>query len=229
MQDLRNVKGGVILMNKKVIIASLMFALLVPLAFGQELDLGLKGGLAFPFYLGADYGDELDAKGFNTQAMVTFTGGAFLTWEIIDFLALQPEVLFTVAGSSIGTGETREVLKSYYIEIPVLLKGVFNFGDMGGISVYTGPDLLIKVTDIERFNENGDSIETFDQDIFNPLVFNMVFGIDYNVVLGPGRVFLDLRYNLGITPVYNGDQVSANAYRQNMVQVYLGYAMRLGM
>jgi hypothetical protein len=213
-------------MTNKIIFLSIALALLTPLAFSQGINAGIKLGVDFPFFLGDDYNAERDTKGYDTKFMASFTGGAFLTWEVFDFLALQPEVLYTMAGGSIGSGDTREVTKIGYIEIPLLVKGTIDTG-FGKLGVYVAPDLQIKVGDATRVDQNGDTIEDLDQDTFNTAVFNLVFGVDFDFPIGPGSLMLDIRYNLGITPIYNGDKLSTNRYRQNGIQLYLGYGIRI--
>lgn len=212
--------------KKIIIITSLLFIASFPLAFSQELDLGIKGGVDFPFFTGNSYDEELAAKNLSTQFMYGFTGGAFLTIEGLNFLALQPELLFTMAGSAIGAGGAREVLRTFYMEVPVLVKGVVNLG-FGQISLYAGPNFLFKIGNFDRVDQNGTVIQTFNQDVFNNILFNLVIGADFNVLLGPGRLFIDARYNWGMTPVFNSTQVIANDYFQNMIQVFIGYGVRL--
>ena len=212
--------------TKNIFIAGLLLFLAFPPAFSQEINLGLKGGIDFPFFTGTSYDDEVAAKNLTTQFMYGFTGGAFLTIEGLNFLALQPEVLFTMAGSAIGSGGAREVLRTFFLEIPVLVKGMIDLG-IGQLSIYAGPDFLFKLGDFNRVDQNGIVIQTFNQALFNNFLLNAVFGLDFSVLLGPGRIFLDARYNWGLTPIFNSNKVAANDYLQNMVQVFIGYGVRL--
>ena len=120
---------------------------------GKKFHFGAKVGIS----LADVYGDDVDAVmaaisplGVVKEMRVGFTGGLFMTYAPIDWIVIQPELLYTQKGSKlkgtwpvIGTGEA--TLKLDYIEIPVLVKLRLPLGGFKP-NIFAGPSFSFNVT-----------------------------------------------------------------------------------
>jgi hypothetical protein len=131
-----------------------------------------------------------------------------------------------MAGSAIGNATAGQVLHTSYIQIPLLLKGLSDLG-FGQVGLFVGPEIFIKAGNFYRTDQNGKTAVSLDQALFNSVFLGLVLGVDLNIELGPGRLFIDTRFNWGINSVYNQHLRAANDFKQDIVQVFLGYGFRL--
>ena len=154
-----------------------------------------------------DPGDVIDTR-------TDFVGGAFVSFPIGDFFAIQPEVLYSRKGAKLSeTGEDVDLeVKVDYVEIPVLL--VARLMDQNSSArpiVYAGPAVSFETqckiegsvegvsasVDCNRLSEVGadEDIETKGTD------FGLVFGGGVEFNAGSAGIIVEGRYNVGLVNI----------------------------
>jgi len=210
----------------------LTFALL---AFGytglraqsENSEVGLKGGANFSNF----YSNEVD----DQDLRIGIQGGLFFKAAITDFLAIQPEILYTQKGSTIKydnflTGNAEFTSKLNYVELPIM--GVLNITD--NLNIHAGPYFAYLVNvNIDNKAENSafDFAEDLNEDDFNRL--------DYGVGVGVGFEFEVLRfgarYNYGMAEVgkeqsfsLDGSEVTSDQFKDlknSTFSLYIGLSL----
>ena len=202
-----------------------ILAILPSAAFGLDLTLGVKGGGALPFYSGSFYKDILlTAAGRETELRFGYSAGIFADIGILDFLAVQPEVLYSSLGGNYGDSSETWKERATVIEIPVLLKVRFMLGGLQ-FSPFAGPDLLIPIGEWsqKRIDDSTGDVTlsgTFNMNDIRNLIIGVVAGAGLSIPLGGISVSVDARYHFGLqsmyTEAFNWD------VKQNAVQVLVG-------
>ncbi|UCD85095.1 MAG: PorT family protein [Deltaproteobacteria bacterium] len=198
----------------------------------EGLSVGIKAGLNL-----ADlYGDDVDAfsvhrvlPSVNDMKKETKTGasfGAFVTYDINDFFAVQPELLYSMKGarwkgvwveSMSGNVTYEQTMSLNYLEIPLLAKVSIPIGENFKYNILIGPALGI-ITSAKLKHEITGVSEYFKQmledigvstsgeediDHAKSIEFGLVFGGGVDFKLGPGKVIIDARYTLGLTNIFS--------------------------
>jgi len=175
--------------------------LLIPLlccfsvaANAQIPHFGAKIGLNFANVSGTE-ADELQGHGTRTGLVL----GAFMEYDFIPVLGIQPEVLYSQKGTS-GTMEGASYTMAVnYIEIPVLLKVNMPLapGTPVKVDLYAGPDFAFNVAATTEASMGGNTSTQDMSDVTNSFDFNLAFGGGLGFNVGPTTLGFDLRYSLG--------------------------------
>lgn len=193
----------------------------------EHSEVGLKGGLNFSNF----YSEEVDDQNIRTS----FHAGMYFKAALNQFLAIQPELLYSRKGSTTqydnvltGDGEISNNLD--YLELPVL--GVFNLTD--NINVHAGPYfayLMSATLENESENRNFNFVEDLNEEDFERL--------DYGIAAGVGFEFetlrFGLRYNYGLSDIgksqtytLNGSEYQSDQFkntRNSTLSIYLGLSL----
>ncbi len=182
------------IMKTKLSILTCLFLLLtVNLSAQDESEWGVKGGINFSNY----YSDEIDDQNMR----IGYNLGLFFKAQVLDFLAIQPEVLYSTRGATTKydnfiTGEAEFTQQLNYLEVPVL--GVLNLSD--NLNIHAGPYaayLMQASVENKADNSSFNFIEDLDESDFNRL--------DYGIAVGAGLEFdilrFGARYNLGLSEI----------------------------
>lgn len=185
-------KRRVMKLFAKLIVLSLVVTLVLALPASARIGYGVKGGLSFATFSGAD------SKGYNTQT--GFVGGAYLKLNIARNLAIQPEVLFSQKGSS-GSVRTlsttiKRDFKIDYIEIPLLLRYTIATEGTATPFVYAGPSIGFITKAKVTFEALGES-STLNMANEKTSDFCVVFGGGVELDAGSMDVFIDARFSVG--------------------------------
>ncbi len=164
---------------------------------------GIKGGANFSNL----YTEDVD----DTNVLTSFNAGIYTTFPITDFIAIQPEFLFSQKGSELvynnafASGTAK--FKLNYIEVPVLLK--INLAK--NFNVHAGPYFAYLV-DAQITNEtDGGSFDfenNYDNDDFNKFDAGLAAGIGIDL----DKVGIGLRYNYGLATVGKERTVAGQTY-----------------
>ncbi|HEX8017209.1 MAG TPA: porin family protein [Flavobacterium sp.] len=175
-------------------------------------EFGIKGGLNMSNLYTDDADDENVLFGFNA--------GVYATLPVSDFVAIQPELLFTTRGSELEYNnaliEGNAKFKLNYIELPLLVRinltKNFNI-HAGGYASYL---VSSKVTGDGSFNFE----EEFDTDNFNKFDAGLAagVGVDFN------PISIGLRYNYGLTTIVKDGDDSSDLKNSNL-SLYLSYKL----
>jgi hypothetical protein len=181
-------------------------------------EFGVKGG----FNMSNLYNDDAD----DENILYGFNAGVYATLPISDFIAIQPEILFTTKGSeleynnAITTGNTKFRLN--YIEVPLLVRVNItkNFNvHAGGYASYL---VSSKVT--------GDGDFDFDEDIDTDDLNKFDAGLSAGVGVDFSPVSIGLRYNYGLTTIGKERTVAGTTYtfpdaKNSNLTLYLSYKL----
>ena len=133
--------------------------------------------------------------------------GGFAHIHVTPAFSLQPEVYYSNQGAKYGS-DSKTILN--YVNIPVLLQ--YNFDN--GFRVQGGPQLGILT---EAKSKNG-SVEVDMSDNTKSIDFSIPLGVSY---LGYSGFGADVRYNIGITNVFENSQT----YRNSVLQFGIFYLL----
>ena len=161
----------------------------------------------------------------DNNVLTSFNAGVYAMLPITDFVAIQPEVLYSRKGSELtydnafATGKAK--FKLNYIEVPILVKANLT----KNVSVHAGPYFAYLV-DAQVTNESsGGSLnfeDTYNNDDFNKFDAGLSAGIGFDFE----SVGIGARYNYGLTTVGKERTVAGATYtvpdgKNSNVSVYM--------
>ena len=181
-------------------------------------EFGVKGGFNMSNLYSNDANDDNVLYGFNA--------GVYATLPVSDFIAIQPEILFTTKGAELdynnafATGNAKFRLN--YIEVPLLVRVNItkNFNvHAGGYASYL---VSSKVT--------GDGDINFDQEINTDDLNKFDAGLSAGVGVDFNPVSIGLRYNYGLTTVGKERTLAGTTYtfpdaKNSNLTLYLSYKL----
>lgn len=173
------------------IVLILLAGFIFNVAAQNDLKFGAKVGLNFANESGKDV-----PPGAGTKTGLII--GGFMTWNFVPMFGLQPEVLYSMKGTSGTIQGVSYTLSLNYIEIPALLKFYIPLaqGSPVGVNIYAGPDFAFNVASSLETTFNGQTQTTDEKDITNGFDFNIMFGGGVNFNVGPTILGVELRYSL---------------------------------
>ncbi|MES1215422.1 MAG: porin family protein [Bacteroidota bacterium] len=121
----------------------------------------------------------------ESNTLVGFHVGGFVSFQLGKSFAIQPEVLFSTQGAKYDDASIKN-FKANYLNIPVLAQ----IRMPGGLYLETGPQAGILLT-AERDNQTV-------KELYNSLDWSWAFGLGLRSKMGLG---FSARYNLGLTKV----------------------------
>lgn len=193
---------------RKIVLTSILFASLIFSANAQvpDVKLGAKGGVNFSNITSSD----MDSKtGFHI--------GVLAEMFLSEKFSIQPEILYSTQGAELKGDYTSAKYNLEYVSVPVMAK----YHLVDGLNIQVGPQFsfLSKAEakgEIDGFGSGTvdikDSTESFD--------FGVNFGIGYEFAAG---VFVDARYNLGLSKVNKESLPNIDDGKNSVFQVSLGY------
>ncbi len=227
---------------KKIMIFLMILSLVFigTLSAQGNLGFGVKGGLNMAKLTFEDTDVDVD-KGFKLGP----TFGGFVTYNLNDKLAIQPELLYTVKGGShevsesvVGGGydvvwDGKDNLKLNWLDIPILV--VFNPYDK--IKIFAGPflevflsgksDFEVTLTGTfegETFSESESGSEDIESDEINSPGFGLIFGGAYMLA---NNLEIEARYALGLTSMINDEDEELDESMKNSgIQVLVNYYLK---
>lgn len=173
---------------------ALPLALLVAAPLHAQTTIGVKGGINI-----ANVSTNITDIEELVDSKTGFVGGAFATFGLGSLFAVQPELLYSQKGFQAEESGLTAELGTNYFEVPVLLKAGFDLA-MFRPAIYAGPVLSVETGC--TFSLQGVSADCDVGDEFSDRKkseWGAVFGADFGLALGSLVVFLDARYQLGLT------------------------------
>jgi hypothetical protein len=229
---------------KKWILLGLLLLSGPSLLMSFDISLSLKAGPGIPFFSGQDFrywlaylesyflaynGYFVDYKSKLTMSL---SAGLSLTLGLFDFLALQPEAIYTRAGGQCGyndPGGYGEVLyrrdQLNFAELAVLT--VIRFGKgRRTLNLFAGPDVAIRIGSVEiKVKQEGYLVAegSWVESQFAPWFLNLVMGTGITYFLHGGMLFtIEVRYLMGLTSVMNEQLTGLADWKQNDLQFLVG-------
>lgn len=206
---------------KKFLLLAAIAVLMPAAASAQSAAIGFKGGVNFATFGGDDassfFGNFPGGLGFELglSNRTAFVVGGFVTLQLDDYFALQPELLYVSRGTQIdmegsvfGVPFSEEATFTInYIEIPVLAKLTIPTGTPAIPFLYAGPSLAIKAGEatFETSSPDSEPEEDFDDDI-KSTDFGVALGGGLGLNLGGGMLSFDVRYTLGLSTIVKSQE-----------------------
>jgi hypothetical protein len=184
---------------RKLSLTVLMISVLSSFAMAQ-VSLGLRAGANLS-------NQKADQSG---DAKLGLFGGFYLTGNLSESLAVQPEIYYSSMGSKDGSNKAN----LGYISIPVLLR--FNFNEM--VNIHLGPQFGILAS--ARFKDSNTSIDA--KNGYKDLDVGGTIGV--GVDLGPFNA--GLRYYQGFSDIgadSNTILISNKKITNSAVQLFVGF------
>lgn len=191
----------------------------------QGLTGGFKGGMNIANLHGKDVKVIEEDIGVDLVSKMGFCAGGFITYNINDMFAIQPELLFTMKGVKAEEevlGETVKItIKVNYLEIPVLAKLSIPTPGTVKPSLFVGPSLAIKLSSKLKIEYAGESEEEDLEDL-KSTDFGLVFGGGVDFALGQGKLTVDARYTLGLATT--DDSEEELDIKNGVISIMVGYS-----
>lgn len=153
-------------------------------ANSQVFKAGFKGGFNMVNFMG-----DIDFSDMR----YSYHAGIFTNLRLSESYALQPEIVFSNQGSKIKDLDYHFALQ--YLNIPII--GKFFLADDFNLQI--GPQIGFLINDKLR---NGETVDLKGE----------VRGTDISIAMGAGyqmnRITLDIRYNMGLSDVFDGSFIS---------------------
>ena len=188
---------------------------------------GVKGGVN----LSQLYVDQPNVTDQNMK--VGYHVGLFGKIPVTDFLAIQPEVLYSNVGAKvtyggsdlanvlgISEGEVRFNLN--YVQVPVAL-----VANVGPFNVHAGPYVSYLVSanvkNLKTADLNTNQLADLNTDSFNRIDYGLLGGIGVNI----DAITVGARYNYGLRPVGNNGLAGSltDNSRNGVFQLYVGFGL----
>lgn len=185
-------------------------------------QIGIKGGLNF-----ANYGGDV----FDNKIKPGIHLGAFVNFNIIDELYIQPELLYSLQGAHFKNDKSNLDYKEHlhYINLPLVARYYLT----ENISVHAGPYVGLLIGGKAKGNFFGSEIDQKIEEVrpLKPLDFGLVAGVAYQLL---NRVNLGVRFNLGLANIAKKEDFGGGFdgvdyeydYKSNLtnrvIQVYAG-------
>lgn len=164
------------------------------------LEIGLKGGVNLGNVYGADE-SQMDYK-------VGFLAGVHFSFNLLEFLAIQPEVLFIQKGAEAAgatwEGTLEDKYKLSYLEFPLLLR--FNLDPLDKVNamIMAGGYYSVKLSGSYSQEMNG-VLDYETSALFKGHDLGLIFGLGAAYALRfplQGRILIEVRYDLGLTSIH---------------------------
>ncbi len=168
----------------------LLFAMTANLAYSQ---IGVRAGV--------NIATQSVDKGDDCGSLIGLNLGLLYELVLTDNLSIQPEIHFIQKGSMVDihgwAGSVEVSTRLNYLELAVMGKfNILDIGRHGGLYLGLTPYLGYGLNGVTKFDDESESEDIdFDDDEIN----RMDYGVGFGVGASYGRLFLDVRYNLGLS------------------------------
>lgn len=214
------------------VVLTLMF-LLPNLSLATGVKGGIKIGVSSSKFTGPDIEDMDEFLGVDLKSNTGICAAGFITINIAEMFAIQPEVLYIKKGAKYEEGINGETAKFWfnltYLEIPVLAK--ITVPTQGSVKpfLFAGPAVALKLSTKLKMEVGGDSVEVESEEVNEMLKgtdFGLVIGGGLDIGLGApgtGSISVDIRYSLGLTNIFDveGEDIKV---RNGAFSIMVGYS-----
>lgn len=188
---------------KKLFLSVLFFSVFALSGAQESNSFGIKAGANFTNLYTKDVDDQNILFGLNA--------GLVAVLPFSEFLAVQPEILFSGKGAELKYNnafvEGKAKFRLNYIEVPVLLRVNLT----NNFSIQVGPYIAYLIDaniKNETNNELFDSEVNLDTDDFTKFDFGLSGGAEFEF----SPVSIGVRYNYGLANVGKERSIDGNTY-----------------
>jgi len=176
---------------KSYLFAFLAFLFISSAVQAQHVNMGVKGGLNV-YNIGGDNSSGNNARiGFNFGILGHIHHG--------DHFAMQPELVYSLQGTSYRAGGNDVDLNLNYVNIPILFQYMFD----NGFRLEAGPQIGVLTSAKRVINENSAEVNSD----YKGADISLALGMSY--VNPPTGFGFDIRYNYGLTDINKNNSVSS--------------------
>jgi hypothetical protein len=212
------------------ILALVTYFFLPQITESFDLSLGAKAGVTFPRYIGADYNAWLAPGAFSARFMLDWSAGVFMTFGVLPFLAIQPEILVSnLGGYAVNPifWHWKEDIQG--IDVQVLIKWRTRTGKRVGFNLFVGPDIFFKYSPVKiRYTDLlGDPVpystdyQPWNEAWIRVPTYGFSAGAGLEVPLRRFFLTFDGRYNLSLVSHFT-DAGPYHRWYQQSIQVTVG-------
>ncbi len=199
-----------------------------------QVGIGVKGGLNL---------SKLTIKeenGLTNSFLPGGAGGLVFNFKANDLFSLQPELLYSSQGTHLKTslfGDFSSKLSTNYFQLPVLAKLSFGsenvraFVNVGPYAAY----LMSAKTKISAMGQEEEVKVDFSEpsvkESANRFDFGIAGGLGVAFKVGPGDLFVEGRYNLGLLDINKGEDTKLPDYKpmkNSVINFSAGYIFFFG-
>lgn len=174
-------------MKKIIFLSMLTFAAFVSNA---QIKFGIKAGANFSKFSGKD----AKISGISPQFKVGFAGGGLVNIALNEMISVQPEVLYSMEGTTYKESGEKLHFKNDYINVPVMVQ----YNHESGFYAETGPQVGFLMSAKASDGTNSTTVK----DAYNTINFSWGLGAGYKLSNGLG---IGARYNFGIANIAKND------------------------
>lgn len=149
----------------------------------------------------------------DSKNKMSVSVGGFAEFKFNDYVALQPELLYSRQGFRLKDGDVKTKVRVNYLNIPILAKLYV----LEGLSVDLGPQLGFALNAKNKSKSGGTTVKHKITN-FNTCDVSFAVGLSYEYE----EFMVSARYNIGLTNVFDKDDVGGNN-KNHVFQLSVGY------
>jgi hypothetical protein len=169
---------------------------------------GVKAGLNYATQFTNSKPNNVDFK-----SIIGINAGAYCNYFLLDFLAIQPELMVSGKGSRWKNQFYDAKYNLTYFDLPILIK----YQPVELFNIHAGPQLSYLVSAKQTDLVNNQKTNVMDS--YYKFDLGLVFGVEANL---PFKINLTLRYVLGLNTATTGAQYT-ETWKNKYFQASLGY------
>jgi len=185
----------------------------------------LTGGVKVGLNMAKIYGEDVVDEGLDFK--MGFCAGGFITLNITEMFAIQPEVLYTQKGFKAEGEEDGVTVKMIasgdYLEIPLLVKLSLPTPGIVKPNLFVGPFMGFNIRAKVKGEHDGEPSPEVDiKDITKDTEFGLVLGGGADFSLPTSKITFDVRYTLGLTTL--DDSGYEEDVKNGVISLMVGYS-----
>jgi len=176
------------------------FLFIANMAFAQEVEIGVRGGLNIA---------TLGKSNLGFLPRIAYHVGGTAEFITTPFISIQTELMYSLQGAAVDRSQNIN-LSYHYLNVPLLVKAYFYEDASFELGFQYGR--LLKAVNASYLGSTEDAVNKND--------FAAVFGLAYKL---DERLTFGLRYNLGISNTADRDIIYELRHTNRVLQISLGY------
>lgn len=176
----------------------------------QEVHGGVLGGIAFSNLSNLTEAIDFGGSSVDVKRRTGVVVGPFVSIDLNERFAVQPEVLFATKGATVTDGLNEARIELSYIDIPVLAR--FTPAPGNPFYVVIGPSVnfnvsatLVDVVPAETEEDIGEDVKDVE------------FGIVFGAGVGFRRFFAEGRYIAGLSNIADDPDIDVSVRNRSFV------------
>ena len=209
-------------MKKMSVFLVVLLALCIVLPAKAQTNLGVLAGLNL-----ANVSVDPEPEGMDLTNRTAFGFGGVLEVGLNESVALRFEPMYLQKGVETAIGEVDIEFNLAYLEVPVMLKYAFGTGDTKPY-IMAGPTIGFNLSAKQKISAGSESDEEDIKDDISSTDFGLGFGGGVNFHTGNNSIFVEVRYNIGLTNVNDNSDDPDTEIKTKGIQIFTGIIFPLG-